>query len=315
MAQTTAAMQLPASAEPHRRLPFYLEVCVRLAKEKPMGLFSAIVVLVLFAMAVAAPLIAPFGPNELGVGTRLTGPSWGHIMGTDNLGRDVFSRVVYGARVSMTIGVAAVVVSTIIGLGIGVLSGYFGGLTDMIAQRFVDAFIAFPALVFLLAVAAVFRGHQVPGLPATGLLSTTNVVLMVSVGLLLGIGTSRIIRSATIQVKDSTYMEAARSLGCGHGRMIFVYVVPNVMAPTITLATLGLGVAILTEASLSLLGLGVPPDTPTWGGMLSREARSWMTQAPWMAIFPGGALSLAVFAFNMLGDALRDLLDPRLRNS
>lgn len=315
MAQTVAAMELPAGAPPRRRLPFYLEVLVRLAREKPMGLFSAIVVLILIAMALAAPLIAPFGPNELGAGTRLTGPSLSHFMGTDNLGRDVFSRVVYGARVSMTIGVAAVLVSTVVGLGIGVLSGYFGGITDMIAQRFVDAFIAFPALVFLLAVAAVFRGHQIPGLPATGLMSTTNVVLMVSVGLLLGIGTSRIIRSATIQVKDSTYMEAARSLGCGNGRMIFIYVIPNVMAPTITLATLGLGVAILIEASLSFLGLGVPPDTPTWGGMLSREARSWMTQAPWMAIFPGGALSLAVFAFNMLGDALRDLLDPRLRNS
>jgi peptide/nickel transport system permease protein len=314
MAQT-AALDLPAEAAPSARRPFYIDVFVRLAREKPMGLFSAIIVLVLFAMAVAAPLIAPFGPNELGAGARLSGPSFAHIMGTDNLGRDVFSRVVYGARVSMTIGVAAVLVSTLIGLAIGVLSGYFGGITDMIAQRFVDAFIAFPALVFLLAVAAVFRGHQIPGLPAQGLVSTTNVVLMVSVGLLLGVGTSRIIRSATITVKDSTYMEAARSLGCGHARMIFVYVVPNVMAPTITLATLGLGVAILIEASLSFLGLGVPPDTPTWGGMLSREARSWMTQAPWMAIFPGAALSLAVFAFNMLGDALRDLLDPRLRNS
>lgn len=314
MAQT-ATLELPVDTRPHPRRPFYLEMLVRLAREKPLGLVSAIIVLILLAMAVAAPLIAPYGPNTLGAGARLSGPSFGHIMGTDNLGRDVFSRVVYGARVSMTIGVAAVIISTLVGLAIGVLSGYFAGLVDMIAQRFVDAFIAFPALVFLLAVAAVFRGRQIPGFPAQGLFSTTNIVLMASVGLLLGIGTSRIIRSATITVKDSMYMEAARSLGCSHTRMIMVYVIPNVMAPVITLATLGLGVAILIEASLSFLGLGVPPDTPTWGGMLSREARSWMTQAPWMAIFPGLALSLAVFAFNMLGDALRDLLDPRLRTS
>ena len=311
MAQSSV-LDLPVGT-PSRHLPIYLDVVRRLATEKPLGFASAIIVVVFFAMAIAAPLIAPYGANELSAGDRLASPSFAHLMGTDNLGRDVFSRVVYGARVSMTIGFLAVLVSTVIGLSIGVVSGYFGGLIDMSAQRLVDAFIAFPALVFLLALAAVFRGHTVPGLPEQGLFSTTNVVLMVSVGLLLGVGSSRIIRSATITVKSSTYMEASRALGCGHTRMILFHVLPNVMPPAITLATLGLGTAILIEASLSFLGLGVPPDTPTWGGMLSREARSWMTQAPWMALAPGGALSLAVFAFNMLGDALRDLLDPRLR--
>ncbi len=308
----TSALELPA-LPPARRLPGVIDVVRRLATEKPLGLVSAIIVVVFFAMAIAAPLIAPYGANELGAGQRLASPSFAHFMGTDNLGRDVFSRVVYGARVSMTIGFLAVVVSTVIGLVIGVLSGYFGGLIDMFTQRLVDAFIAFPALVFLLALAAVFRGHSIPGLAQQGLFSTTNVVLMVSVGLLLGVGSSRVVRSATITVKSSTYLEASRAIGCGHTRMILFHVLPNVMPPVITLATLGLGTAILIEASLSFLGLGVPPDTPTWGGMLSREARSWMTQAPWMALAPGGALSLAVFAFNMLGDALRDLLDPRLR--
>jgi len=314
MAQSVALDVLP-ELQRTRRLPLYVDVFRRLVKEKPLGFASAIIVLVFFAMAVIGPSIAPFGANELGAGQRLSAPSLGHLMGTDNLGRDVFSRVVYGARVSMTIGFLAVLVSTVIGLTVGVVSGYFGGAIDMLTQRLVDAFIAFPALVFLLALAAVFRGHAIPVLPKSGLFSTSNVVLMVSVGLLLGVSSSRIIRSATITVKNSTYMEASRAIGCGHMRMIMVHVLPNVMPPTITLATLGLGTAILIEASLSFLGLGVPPDTPTWGGMLSREARSWMTQAPWMALGPGIALSLAVFAFNMLGDAMRDLLDPRLRTS
>ncbi|MCC7365143.1 MAG: ABC transporter permease [Dehalococcoidia bacterium] len=314
MAQSqTQTLDLGPLTEHRRRLPFYVDVFRRLIREKPLGLFGLVVVIMYFAMAVAAPLIAPDDPNALLAGPKFADPGVSNFFGTDNLGRDIFSRVVYGAQVSMTIGLVAVAVSTLITLAIGVLSGYFGGIADMFIQRLVDAFIAFPGLVFIIAIGAIFVDTDFPGFPTTGVFQTDNVVLMATIGVLLGVGSSRIIRSATLSVRSQAYMEASRAIGAGHGRMIFVHVLPNVMAPTITLATLGLGTAILLESSLSFLGLGVPPDTPTWGGMLSGEARSFMSEHIWMAVFPGGALSLAVFGFNMLGDALRDLLDPRLR--
>lgn len=309
----SAALNLPIAAAGSRRLPFWVDVLRRLVREKPLGFIGAILVVMFLVMAIAAPLIAPHGPSELGAGRRLAGPSMSHFFGTDNLGRDVFSRVIYGARVSMTIGFLAIFISTMVALIIGILSGYFGGIIDMLAQRLVDAFMAFPALVFLIAVAGMFTDAKIPGLPTQGLFSTRIVVLIISLGILFGVGSSRIIRSATLSVKSSTYIEAARATGATHTRLIFVHVLPNVMAPTITLATLGLGGVILAESGLSFLGLSVPPDQVTWGGMLKSEARSFMVQAPWLAIFPGLALSLAVFGFNMLGDALRDLLDPRLR--
>ena len=311
----SAALSLPVAATSGRRLPFWGDVLRRLVREKPLGLIGAILVVTFLVMAIAAPLIAPFGQSELGAGRRLEGPSASHIFGTDNLGRDVFSRVVYGARVSMTIGFLSIFISTLLALTIGVLSGYFGGIIDMLAQRLVDAFMAFPALVFLIAVGGMFGNAQIPGLPDQGLFSTRIVVLIISLGLLFGVGSSRIIRSATLSVKSSAFIEASRATGATHTRLIFVHVLPNVMAPTITLATLGLGGVILAEAGLAFLGLSVPPDQVTWGGMLRSEARSFMVQAPWLAIFPGLALSLAVFGFNMLGDALRDILDPRLRGS
>ena len=311
----SAALSLPVAATSGRRLPFWGDVLRRLVREKPLGLIGAILVITFLVMAIAAPLIAPSGPSELGAGRRLDGPSASHIFGTDNLGRDVFSRVVYGARVSMTIGFLSIFISTLLALTIGVLSGYFGGIIDMLAQRLVDAFMAFPALVFLIAVGGIFGNAQIPGLPDQGLFSTKIVVLIISLGLLFGVGSSRIIRSATLSVKSSAFIEASRATGATHTRLIFVHVLPNVMAPTITLATLGLGGVILAEAGLAFLGLSVPPDQVTWGGMLRSEARSFMVQAPWLAIFPGLALSLAVFGFNMLGDALRDILDPRLRGS
>ena len=311
----SAALSLPVAATSGRRLPFWGDVLRRLVREKPLGLIGAILVITFLVMAIAAPLIAPSGPSELGAGRRLDGPSASHIFGTDNLGRDVFSRVVYGARVSMTIGFLSIFISTLLALTIGVLSGYFGGIIDMLAQRLVDAFMAFPALVFLIAVVGMFGNAQIPGLPDQGLFSTRVVVLIISLGLLFGVGSSRIIRSATLSVKSSAFIEASRATGATHTRLIFVHVLPNVMAPTITLATLGLGGVILAEAGLAFLGLSVPPDQVTWGGLLRTEARSFMVQAPWLAIFPGLALSLAVFGFNMLGDALRDILDPRLRGS
>ncbi|MCA9831009.1 MAG: ABC transporter permease [Dehalococcoidia bacterium] len=317
MAQQPAAGAIDLADEgvQKRRLPFYVDVLRRLVKEKPIGLFGGILVVIIALAALFANVVAPFGANELGAGGRLDSPALGNIFGTDNLGRDVFSRVVYGARVSMWIGLLAVTASTTLSLSIGVLSGYFGGWIDLIAQRIVDAFIAFPGLIFLLSIIAVFRDSSIPGLPRQGLLSTQIIVLIISIGILQGVGASRTIRSAVLGVKSAMYVEAARSIGATHSRMIFVHIVPNIMAPVITLATLGFGSAILLEASLSFLGFGVPPDVPSWGGMLNREARSFMSDAPWLALAPGLTLSLAVFGFNMLGDALRDLLDPRMRGS
>jgi peptide/nickel transport system permease protein len=310
--QGTAA-ELPTTFASGRHLPFYVDVLRRLVREKPLGLVGGILVVIFAIMAVAAPMIAPFDHAKLSAGPRLEGPSLGHLFGTDNLGRDVFSRVIYGAQVSITIGLLAITTSTIIALTIGIISGYFGGLFDILFQRLVDGFLAFPPLVFLLATVAIFGSAEIPGLPESGLFATKNVVLFVTLGVLFGVGNSRVIRSATLTVRSSVYIEASRSTGAGDARLILLHVLPNVVPPTITIATLGLGAVILTEASLSFLGLGVPPDVPSWGGMLSREARIQMSAAPWLAIFPGLALSLAVFGFNMLGDALRDLLDPRLR--
>jgi peptide/nickel transport system permease protein len=314
MSQSKLATTIPLQLEkPETRLPFYIEVLRRLVREKPLGLIGGVLVLLYFVAAVAAPVIAPFGPNELGAGPRLGGPSLDNWMGTDNLGRDIFSRVVFGAQVSMTIGFVAVLIATGISLVVGVLSGYFGGIIDILAQRLIDAFIAFPGLVFIIAVGAIFTDTQIAGLPKSGVFQTQNVILALTIGVLLGVGSSRIIRSAALTVRSTAYIEATRATGATHTRIVLYHVLPNVMAPTITLATLGLGTAILSESALSFLGLGVSPDTATWGGMLNREARTFMSQNAWIAIFPGLALSLAIFGFNMLGDALRDLLDPRLR--
>ena len=312
--QRVGTIDLGGEAAERRRLPFYADVFRRLVKEKPIGLFSGILVLVIAISALVANIAAPFDANQLGAGTRLTAPSLHNVFGTDNLGRDVFSRVMFGARVSMWIGFLAVAAATTLSLTIGVLSGYFGGWIDLLAQRVVDAFIAFPGLILVLSVVAVFRDSQMPGLPRQGLMSTQIIILILTIGVLQGVGASRTIRSAVLSVRSSTYVEAARSIGAPHSRLIFVHVLPNIMAPVITLATLGFGSAILFEATLSFLGFGVPPDVPSWGGMLNRDARSYMSDAPWLALAPGLTLSLAVFGFNMLGDALRDLLDPRLRS-
>ncbi|HEY8489542.1 MAG TPA: ABC transporter permease [Dehalococcoidia bacterium] len=297
--ERTAAVEVTLARAERRRLPFWLDVVRRLIREKPLGLIGGLLVLILVILAVGAPVIAPYDPLEIRGADRLSPPSLRHPFGTDNLGRDLFSRIVYGARISMYVGLMAVLLSTVISLLIGVVSGYFGGKVDMLWQRLVDAVIAFPGLIFVLMVIAVL---------GTGI---NNVIL--ALGVLGGVSGSRVIRGSTLAVKEQAFIEAARALGCGHTRTILVHILPNVMAPAITLATLGLGTAILVEASLSFLGLGVPPPDPTWGSMLSREARRWMLEGPWLAVFPGLFLSLAVFGFNMLGDALRDLLDPRLR--
>jgi peptide/nickel transport system permease protein len=271
----------------------------RLIKEKPLGAFGGVIVLGLLLCALLAPWIAPNPYDQTNVRNRLKPPSSQFYFGTDNLGRDIFSRIVYGARVSVTVGFGAVSISICLAICVGVGSGYFGGKADVLTQRAVDAWMAIPGLLLLLNVMAVLG----PGL--------LNVIL--ALGVVAAARNSRIIRSATLAIKENQFVEAARAVGASHLRIIARYILPNVMAPIIIIATISLGFAILAESTLSFLGLGVPPPYPSWGEMLSGSGRSYMHKAPWMATWPGVAISLAVFGFNMLGDALRDLLDPRLR--
>jgi peptide/nickel transport system permease protein len=276
-----------------------LMACARFARRKPLGALGAVIVAALLIMAVFAERLAPYDYDETIRGARMKPPSAAHWLGTDNLSRDMWSRIVYGARVSVTVGVATVGLAVLLATAVGVSSGYFGGAYDLVVQRVVDAWLSFPYLVIVLSVMAVLG----PGL--------LNVVL--SLAVIIAAVNSRVIRGATIGVTQTTYVEAARAVGCGHGRIIVRHILPNVAATVIILATIGLGTAILAESALSFLGFGVPPPYPAWGAMLSGSGRTYMFRAPWMAIWPGVAISLAVFGFNMLGDALRDVLDPRLR--
>src|SRR5215467_2291384 len=271
----------------------------RLVKEKPLGAFGGVIVVGLLLCAAFAPWIAPYNYDETNVRQRLKPPGSQFYLGTDNLGRDLFSRIVYGARVSVTVGFGAVSIGISLATMVGVASGYFAGKFDVLVQRLVDSWQSFPPLVVAISVMAVLG----PGL--------LNVILLL--GLLSAANGSRIIRSAALSIKENQFVEAARAVGANHLRIILRYILPNVMAPIIIIATINLGFTILAEAALSFLGLGVPPPYPSWGEMLSGSGRSYMYKAPWMALWPGVAISLAVFGFNMLGDALRDLLDPRLR--
>jgi peptide/nickel transport system permease protein len=273
----------------------------RFAVRKPLGAIGGVIVIAMLVMAVFAEAIAPYAYDETIRGARMKPPSAAHWLGTDNLSRDLWSRVVYGARVSVTVGFATIALGIAAATAIGVSSAYFGGTYDLVLQRIVDAWLSFPYLVIILSVMAVLG----PG----------RVNLIISVAIIAAATNSRVIRGAALTVMQSQFVEAARAMGCGHARIILRHVLPNVTATIIILATIGLGAVILAESALSFLGFGVPPPYPSWGAMLSGSGRTYMFRAPWMAVWPGVAISLAVFGFNMLGDALRDVLDPRLRGS
>jgi peptide/nickel transport system permease protein len=300
MAQSAQTLTVP-DAPRAWRLPRLALLALRSCRRKPLGAIGAVLIGGFLLMAAFAGSIAPYAYDESISGARMKPPSAQFWMGTDNLSRDVWSRVVYGARISVTIGFATVALSTLMATAIGLSSAYLGGSYDIVVQRVVDAWISFPALVIVLSLLAALG----PGL----------LNLIVALSILGAAGASRVIRGATLSVMQNQYVEAARALGAGHARIVVRYVLPNVMATIIILATIGLGTVILAESALSFLGFGVPPPYPSWGGMLSGSGRSFMYHAPWMALWPSVAISMAVFGFNMFGDALRDLLDPRLRGA
>jgi peptide/nickel transport system permease protein len=290
----------PRTTVPRTRSRF-LDVGMRLIRDKPLGLLGACIVFTLLGTALLADVIAPYGYAETRLLHRFRTSSIEHWLGTDQLGRDLLSRIIYGTRASLTVSLGATALGTLLGALIGVTSAFFGGRYDLGVQRVVDAWESIPNLLLLLTIMSVLG----PGL----------YKVMAVLGLSFGIQNSRIIRGVALSVKENAYIEAAQAFGGTSLRIMLSHILPNVTAIIIVVSTIGLGNLILVEATLSFLGFGVPPPHPTWGGMLSVQGLSYMYQAPWLALWPGVAISAAVFGFNMFGDALRDLLDPRLRGS
>jgi len=276
-----------------------VELFIRLAKEKPLGTLGGVIVLALLVVGVFAGLLAPYGMNEIILADRLDPPSANHILGVDQLGRDLLSRIIFGARISMIVGLSGAALSALVSTIIGAMSGFIGGRFDMVVQRFVDAFMCFPPLFLYLTVMATLG----PGL--------WQVIMVL--GVLRGVHGSRVVRSAVMGVKQNVYVDATVAIGCTTPRIIVQHILPNIMAVVVVLFTIAMGHMIILEATLSFLGYGIPPPTPSWGGMLSFEGRRYMLIAPHMAVWPGLVLAIAVYGINMFGDALRDLLDPRLR--
>ena len=278
---------------------FMVDLLIRLVKEKPIGTIGLVITLILLLTGIFADFIAQYGMNETWVGEPLSAPSAEFWFGTDSVGRDVFSRVVYGARVSVIVGLTGAVISTIVSTIIGVASGYFGGKFDLIVQRTVDTMMCIPTLILLMVFSAII---------GAGMWTIIGIL-----GVFYGIPGSRIVRSAVISIKENVYVSAAVAIGSSPVRLIFKHILPNIMPILILLVTVRVPAMVMAEASLSFLGFGIPPPTPSWGGMLSGTGRSYMFQAPWMALWPGLALSIVVYGVNMFGDSMRDLLDPRLR--
>ena len=281
--------------------PAVVTFLIRLVREKPLGAVGGAVFLVFLLCGIFADFLAPYGVNETNMAHRLEAPSWDFPLGTDHLGRDVLSRILIGAQLSMIVAFLAAGFATVVSLAIGVVSGYFGGKTDMVVQRGVDAWMTFPDLVLLIVIISVVG----PGV----------VQIVVVLGLLYGIAGSRIVRGAVISVKENMHTHAAQSVGARTWHILLRHIVPNVMPVVIVLFTTRIGAVILTEAGLSFLGLGVPPPAPTWGSMLSGTGRTYMYLGAWLALAPGLCLTIVVYAINVYGDALRDLLDPRMRGS
>jgi len=279
----------------------FLNHFVHFMVAKKLGTFGLLVAILLIASAIFAPLIANHDPFVLSVDNIYAAPNSEHYFGGDHLGRDVFSRIIYGTRISLVVGLFSSFIGCTIGMMVGVISVHFGGKTDLIVQRFIDAMIAFPTLILAIAIMAALGA------------SILNVVIALSIVYVPS--TARILRAQYLAIKEMDYVLAARAIGAGGWRIMIKHMVPNAFALYLVIVTFHLGGAIIAEASLSFLGVGSPPDVPSWGGMLSGAASQYVALAPWLCVFPGAAIFVVVFSWNVLGDALRDVLDPRLRGT
>jgi peptide/nickel transport system permease protein len=280
-------------------LPRWLRVTFKFVRQRPLGAAGAAIILLMLLTAVSADLLAPYNPLANDYGAMFTPPNASHWLGTDSFGRDVFSRIIYGSRTALLIGFSSAFMGTTIGTIIGVTSAYFGRRTDLIVQRFMDILLSFPLIVLALSVVSILGS------------SVTNVILAITIPMIPR--SALVSRSSALSLREAPFVDAARAAGFSHTRIIFRHMLPNVMAPYLIMLTAFQGQAILLEASLSFLGLGVAEPVAAWGLMLRGAAVEFAERAPWMGLFPGLAISLAVFAFNLFGDSLRDALDPKLR--
>jgi len=306
MAQTATAQTATstetvptATVDDFEKKPTYLLALWRFCARNPLGAFGAAIVIIMCVMAAFAELITSYDPTANDFGAMLAAPDWEHLLGTDQFGRDLFARITYGARTALLVGFVSAFVGATLGLILGVMSAYFGGWFDLILQRVMDVLMAFPLIILALAVVAIF---------GTG---TLNVIFAITIPIIPRC--ARVVRASALAIREMPYVDAARACGFSHTRIIMKHMVPNVMAPYLIIMTATVGQAILTEASLSFLGLGVQEPVPAWGLMLRGGAQEYAESAPWVAIYPGLAITLAVFGFNLFGDAVRDELDPKLK--
>ena len=288
-------------AEATKRRSPLVDFLSRLLREKPLGAAGAVIVVLLFLIGIFAEQLAPYDYAEVKIMDRLAPPSAKHWLGADQLGRDVLSRVIHGARISVIIGLMASLINLAVAMVLGITTGFFGGKFDLIVMRIVDAWLAIPVLLILMTVMS---------LVGRGLLQ-----IIVVLGIASGIGSARIPKSAVMAIKENQYMLAAKAIGVPTSRILIRHVMPNIMAPLLVIFSTSIGGFILWEAALSFLGFGLPPDVPSWGGMLSGEGRKFMEMAPGLALWPGLALTIVVWGANVFGDAMPDLLDPRLRGN
>jgi peptide/nickel transport system permease protein len=299
MAQTDSVLVATFGSERRARSGFLARIW-RLASQKPVGTISLIVLVGVWAACLLAPTIAPYFHDTLFAGPRLDGPSWAHLFGTDQQGRDVLSRILYGGRITLTLSLIATVMGMILAMVIGVSSGYMAGLFDLLVQRLSDTIQALPGLVVLLVIGSLFNGDK--------------PVVLTAVAVLFAPAGARLFRAAALTIRNEPFVEAAQSMGATHFRILGRHILPNVLPLTIVLGTVYIGSNVLLLASLSFLGI-INADGPDWGTMLNASAAAYMVQAPWLVFVPAGAITLVVLAYNLLGDAMRDILDPRLRRA
>jgi peptide/nickel transport system permease protein len=295
MSSTTV---LPADDVIELRRSFW-RAALHFCRREPLGAFGMLIVVIMAVTGLFAEALAPYSPTANDFAAMTEAPSWTHWLGTDQFGRDLLSRIIYGARTALIVGLTSAVVGGFAGLVLGVASAYFGGALDLVFQRIFDIVMAFPLIIMALAMVAIF---------GTGV---HNVIIAITIPLIPRC--ARVVRSSALAIREIPYVDAARACGFSHSRIILRHMVPNVMAPFLIMLTAFVGQAILAEASLSYLGLGVQEPTPAWGLMLQGGAEEYASTAPWIAVFPGLAIALTVFGVSLFGDALRDVLDPKLR--